>query len=128
MQTSLTIRLFFKKISPPIVVATLEVIGVKCVETLPQSIIGHSKKIQPIPNATKKNPSLPIFRVSTPKSSIIKLLKVCAIHVKSECTLQETMFTRVNALLKKYLSSLEDNRGREKQGKKKDISIVAPII
>lgn len=55
MQTSLTMRLFFlKKISPPTIVATLEVPGVKCVETLPYSIIGHSKKIQPSPNATKK--------------------------------------------------------------------------
>jgi hypothetical protein len=32
------------------------------------------------------------------------------------------MFTRVNALLENYLSSLEDNRGREKQGKKIKIS------
>jgi hypothetical protein len=78
---------FFKKISSPTVVVTLEVPSVKGVETLPYSIIGHSKKIQPSPNATNKNPSLPILRVSTPKSSIIKLLKVCAIHVKSECTL-----------------------------------------
>jgi len=85
MHTSLTIRLFFlKKYTPLIVVATIKVPGV---ETLPYSIISHSKKIQPSPNTTNKNPSLPIFRVSTPKSSIIKLLKVCAICVKNECNL-----------------------------------------